>query len=33
VFKADIEVHRRGFVLDAGQALQEGEIVSDGWTP
>jgi hypothetical protein len=32
VFKADTEV-RRDFVLDAGQALQEGEIVHLGCTP
>jgi hypothetical protein len=33
VSKADIEVDRRGFVLDAGQALQDGEVVCDGCGP
>jgi len=33
VFKADIEVDRRGFVLDAGQPLQQGGIARDGCTP
>jgi hypothetical protein len=33
VFKADVEVDRRDFVLDAGQALQEGEIVRNGCAP
>jgi hypothetical protein len=33
VSKADIEADGREFVLDAGQALWEGEIVCDGCTP
>jgi hypothetical protein len=33
VFKADIEVHRRNFALDAGKALQDREIVRDGCAP
>ena len=33
MFKADIEVDRRDFVLEARQALQDGEIVCDGCTP
>jgi hypothetical protein len=33
VFKADVEVDRRDFVLDAGQGLQERESMHDGCTP